>query len=277
MGIFKTLFCLSLAIYTVVGDCWETRECQQNSWQVKGCGQYGRVEQSRRPCGGGNFYTCCTSSAPAPAPSNGVRSGNTTRYWDCCKPSCSWSGKAPVSSPVKTCDKSGVNPLTADARSGCDGGNAFVCNTQQPFVVSSKLAYGFAAAVISGQSEYNSCCACYELTFTSGPVKGQKMVVQVTNTGADLGENHFDLQIPGGGVGIFNGCKPQWNFPDNVWGAQYGGVRSLADCSKLPPQIQDGCKFRFGWFKNADNPTMTFVPVTCPAEITNRSGCKRTA
>ena len=39
------------------------------------------------------------------------------------------------------------------------------------------------------------------LTFTSGPVSGKKMVVQVTNTGGDLGDNHFDLQMPGGGVG----------------------------------------------------------------------------
>jgi hypothetical protein len=35
------------------------------------------------------------------------------------------------------------------------------------------------------------------LTFTSGPVKGKKLVVQATNTGGDLGENHFDLAMPG--------------------------------------------------------------------------------
>nr|OQO31318.1 hypothetical protein B0A51_02092 [Rachicladosporium sp. CCFEE 5018] len=32
-------------------------------------------------------------------------SGTTTRYWDCCKASCSWPGKASVSSPVALCDK----------------------------------------------------------------------------------------------------------------------------------------------------------------------------
>lgn len=31
-------------------------------------------------------------------------SGKTTRYWDCCKPSCAWSGKARVSRPVNTCN-----------------------------------------------------------------------------------------------------------------------------------------------------------------------------
>lgn len=92
------------------------------------------------------------------------------------------------------------------------------------------------------------------MTFTSGPVSGQKMVVQVTNSGGDLGENHFDLQIPGGGVGvscfyiykfyndvklfitnkitihfiqIFNGCQSQWNTGADGWGDRYGGVRSV--------------------------------------------------
>jgi hypothetical protein len=115
------------------------------------------------------------------------------------------------------------------------------------------------------------------LTFTSGPVNGQKMIVQVVNTGADLGENHFDLQIPGGGVGIFNGCSSQWGAPNNGWGERYGGVKSLQECDQLPAEIREGCKFRFGWFKNADNPTMSFVPVTCPKAITDRSGCTRTA
>ena len=33
------------------------------------------------------------------------------------------------------------------------------------------------------------------------------MIVQATNTGGDLNHNHFDILLPGGGVGIFNGCK----------------------------------------------------------------------
>jgi hypothetical protein len=35
------------------------------------------------------------------------------------------------------------------------------------------------------------------LTFTSGPVSGKKMIVQTTNTGGDLGNNHFDIAMPG--------------------------------------------------------------------------------
>lgn len=84
-----------------------------------------------------------------------------------------------------------------------------MCNDNQPWAVDDNLSYGFAAASISGKSESDFCCSCYELTFSSGEIEGKKMVVQVTNTGGDLSNNHFDLQIPGGGVGIFNGCQTQ--------------------------------------------------------------------
>lgn len=150
-----------------------------------------------------------------------------------------------------------------------------MCNNNQPWAVNDNLAYGFAAANIAGSSESGWCCSCYELTFTSGPVSGKKMVVQVTNTGGDLGQNHFDLQIPGGGVGVFNGCSSQWGAPESGWGARYGGISSLSDCNSLPSQLQAGCKWRFNWFKNADNPSMTFKTVTCPADLVTRTGCKR--
>jgi len=278
MNFSTVCFLLALAVASVAGDCWETSACQDDTWATKGCAQYNRVEQSSRTCTtsdghAGHFYTCC--SPPAGTPVTGT--GTTTRYWDCCKPSCSWDGKAPVTSPVKTCAKDGVSVLPTSTTSGCNGGSAYVCNSNVPFVINSTVAYGFAAAAIVGQSETQSCCACYEITFTSGPVVGQKMVVQVTNSGSDLSNNHFDLQIPGGGVGIFNGCQSQWGAPADGWGARYGGVSSASDCATLPAQLQAGCNFRFGWFKNADNPSMTFKSVTCPTEITVRSGCVRTA
>ncbi|KAI7558216.1 glycoside hydrolase family 45 protein, partial [Hortaea werneckii] len=137
-------------------------------------------------------------------------SGSTTRYWDCCKGSCAWEGKADVSAPITTCDADD-NPLSdANAKSGCDGGSAYMCSDQSPWAVSSDLAYGFAAVSIPGGSESSWCCACYELTFTSTSIAGKKMIVQATNTGADLGEGQFDLAIPGGGVGIYNGCTDEW-------------------------------------------------------------------
>jgi len=36
---------------------------------------------------------------------------------------------------------------------------------------------------LAGSSEQQWCCQCYELTFTSGPVKGKKFVIQAVNTG----------------------------------------------------------------------------------------------
>ncbi|THU84955.1 glycoside hydrolase family 45 protein [Dendrothele bispora CBS 962.96] len=200
--------------------------------------------------------------------------GVTTRYWDCCKPSCAWSGKASVSQPVLTCDAGGNTLTDPDVTSGCDGGTAFTCANNSPFAVDDNTAYGFAAVSIAGSNEAAWCCSCYELTFTSGPVAGKKMTVQATNTGGDLGSNQFDLLIPGGGVGIFTqGCPAQfgsWNG-----GQQYGGVSSRDECSQLPASLVAGCQFRFDWFEGADNPGVTFQEVTCPSELTAISGCSR--
>jgi hypothetical protein len=203
------------------------------------------------------------------------RNGKTTRYWDCCKPSCSWSGKANVSQPVRTCNKRGSILTDVNARSGCDGGEAYTCTDQTPWAINDNLSYGFAAANISGGSEASWCCACYRLTFTNTAVKGKQLIVQVTNTGGDLGENHFDLQIPGGGLGIFDGCSSQFNTNASSWGDRYGGVRSASGCNNLPKALQAGCKWRFNWFKNADNPNMVFEEVKCPAELTRKTGCVR--
>lgn len=89
-------------------------------------------------------------------------SGKTTRYWDCCKGSCGWSGKANVNQPVRSCDRSD-NPIQDIARNACDsGGTAYTCTNQSPWAIDSKLAYGFAAAKLAGESESSWCCACYE-------------------------------------------------------------------------------------------------------------------
>ncbi|KAL1879965.1 hypothetical protein VTK73DRAFT_6545 [Phialemonium thermophilum] len=125
--------------------------------------------------------------------------GTTTRYWDCCKPSCAWPLKGNSPSPVQTCDKND-RPLNdgGNTKSGCDnGGGAFMCSSQSPWAVNETTSYGWAAVRIAGSTESAWCCACYELTFTSGPVSGKKLIVQATNTGGDLGSNHFDLAVCG--------------------------------------------------------------------------------
>ncbi|KAJ3339894.1 hypothetical protein HDU93_007668 [Gonapodya sp. JEL0774] len=204
----------------------------------------------------------------------------TTRYWDCCKPSCGWSGNTGLGVGSRICSKSGNTLTDSNVMSGCGGGGStgpedgfsYTCIDNQPIVINDQLAYAFAAAPFSDMS---SCCACYELTFTSGPVAGKKLVVQKVNTGGDLGSNQFDLQIPGGGLGIFDGCSKQFGVDANTWGARYGGVSSAAGCGVLPQSLQAGCNFRFGWFQGADNPSATFKQVTCPAELKAKSGCSR--
>jgi len=231
------------------------------------------------------------SNPPAEPPSNpgpgdggspgipGGFSGNgvTTRYWDCCKPSCSWNGKSShVNQPVFTCDSNGNRQSDFNIQSGCIGGSAYMCSDQTPWAVNNSLSYGFAAASLVGGSEDSACCTCMKLTFTSGPVSGKQMIVQLTNTGSDLGSNHFDLAIPGGGFGIFTqGCPSQFGSGYS-WGAQYGGISNAADCNGLPQSLQAGCNWRFNWFQNADNPSVSFVQVACPQAITDKTGCHRT-
>lgn len=184
------------------------------------------------------------------------------------------------------------------------------------------MSYGYAAFSNDANPR---CCRCYQLDFTSGPVVGKSMIVQVnhleslgipwiqlkkpwnplksiakhdrlewfliikvsrliawfyswhlptqvTNTGSDLGSGQFDLQIPGGGVGIFTqGCPNQWGSWNG--GAQYGGVSNRNECYNLPTQLQEGCFWRFDWFANADNPTMNYREVSCPRELTDRTNC----
>ncbi len=96
----------------------------------------------------------------------------------------------------------------------------------------------------------------------------------MTNTGGDLGNNQFDLAIPGGGFGIYDGCTSEFGGSYS-WGATYGGVSQRSDCANLPPVLQSGCYWRFDWFEGADNPTISFTQVTCPSALTANTQCVR--
>jgi hypothetical protein len=250
------------------GTCWmkkngATKDQAKKTTEYSVCGI---MKATGEGGGEGGSFIYLSDSAP----------GKTTRYWDCCKVSCGWNGKAPFSAPVQSCAKNGRDAVDVNAANGCDGGPSYACNSNQPWAINDNLAYGFAAAHLTGKSEKDWCCACYELKFTSEAANGKTFVVQVTNTGDDLGENHFDLMIPGGGVGIFNGCTPQWGAPGDGWGERKGGIGSSGECSQLPEELRGGCNWRFDWFKNADNPAMNLRRVKCPAELTQKSNCRRT-
>ena len=91
--------------------------------------------------------------------------GVTTRYWDCCKASCGWAGKASVTNPVLTCKADGVTAIGVNEQSGCNGGPAYMCNNQQPWNVSSTLSYGYAAAYISVSFKKKTSRKCLKSFF----------------------------------------------------------------------------------------------------------------
>ncbi len=246
----------------------------------------GRPPTGGMPATGGNPATggTTTSSTGLNPPITGGSNGYATRYWDCCKPSCSWTTNVP------SCSKDGAGRITdKNAKSGCDsGGTAFECYDFSPWYdASTNMAYGFAA------HNNVACGSCFELQFTgegnsgSNPgataLKGKQMIVQVINIGG-IASDQFDLLIPGGGVGAMtNGCSTQWGSSTD-FGATYGGL--LTECNMDPtcmknkcqsvfgsmPALLAGCNWFTGWFSSADNPKMIFKQVTCPSQITSKTG-----
>ena len=120
----------------------------------------------------------------------------TTRFWDCCKPSCSWNGKASFSQPVQSCAKDESPLKDFVAGTGCNGGSAYSCSDQQPWAVNDTFAMGFAGIFIQRHVEDFWCCACYRLDFTSPPLEGKSMIVQASNTAYDVSTtNRFSLAV----------------------------------------------------------------------------------
>lgn len=205
----------------------------------------------------------------------------TTRYWDCCKPSCAWNGKADVNKPVLSCSVDD-KPTSVDAGTACGaGGTAYTCLNQQPWQVNDTMSYGFAGAFImpdltNGGIEGSWCCACYQLDFTSDPLRGKSLIIQATNTAYDITTNNrFSLAIPGGNITSQNACAQQFSVDQSVFGQENMGVASVDDCDKMPDALKESCKWRFGWFKDASFPSANFKRVVCPAELTQKSGCTR--
>ncbi|CAH1115093.1 unnamed protein product [Psylliodes chrysocephalus] len=207
--------------------------------------------------------------------------GTATRYWDCCKPTCAWlKNTDPRQTPVKACKADGVTAMDVLNNSGCGDGQSFICTDQHGYAKNETLAYGFAAAKFIHAGDRNMCCVCVMFTFHTelpSPLNGKKMLAQVTNTGnddPDAKHNEFDIAMPGSGVGLWDqGCVNQWHNDPSVWGDRNGGVHTLEDCYKLPEPLQEGCAFRFEWMAGYNNPDVTFEEVTCPKELTDKSGC----
>ncbi len=226
---------------------------------------------------------------------NGGQQGWASRYWDCCKPSCGWSGNA--SNPVKSCDINDNSLGVTDEANACERNGtsgAFTCHSMAPWAYSNQVSLGFAA--INGVS----CGTCFHIQFTgtaqnggNGPgaaaLAGKHMIVMATNIGG-IQQGQFDLLIPGGGVGALNGCAGQWGVDNSELGAQYGGF--LSDCgsgdlnaakscmrnkcesvfgSRGLTELYDGCMWFVDWFQAADNPDFRYEQVDCPQELVSHA------
>ena len=103
-----------------------------------------------------------------------------------------------------------------------------------------------------------------------------------------MNQGQFDVMIPGGGYGIFNGCSQRMGWGSQ--GSQYGGL--LDECEKetgynankyqscltekcnksfsSDPEAKEGCLFLATWMNAAGNPLLDYKEVECPKELKDR-------
>ena len=243
-----------------------------------------------------------TSGCPTIKYVNGGKSGSgwATRYWDGCKPHCSWPEHA-NGNYSRQCTNKGKTEDTnyAGNKSVCDGqGTAMACTSQIPFTVNGCTSMGFAFAAVPGDAG-PSCGKCYELTFTGEgkyetkpnhqAIRGKKLIIMATNIGYDVSNNgQFDIMIPGGGPGQFNKTDLYG------WGSQgetYGGLLSVCEnevgwdengmlerrknclikkCEGAfggDTEAIQGCKFLANFMEAAGNPLHNYKEIECPSVL----------
>lgn len=193
-----------------------------------------------------------------------TQKGWNSRYWDSCKPHCSWMDNVDTSSQaayaaagytVRNCNIHDVEIPTFTLSKGLErywwgmegvpsscevgAGGSFTCTDMAPIKVNDTLSYGFVA----GPSN-QGCGKCYHLQYdgstsnmgNGGPdvkdthlaLKGKHMIVMASNIGHDVdaSSTQFDLLVPGGGVGIFNALSTQIGKSPEDLGSNNGGVLS---------------------------------------------------
>ncbi len=246
-----------------------------------------------------------------PPPLQNGCNGYATRYWDCCKAHCGWSGNVPGGvQPLTSCNvddapQSGQYGQPSSCESG-SGSASYTCHGLSPWSVSPQLAYGFAAVPSGG----DICGRCYQLEFDgsshnggadpgSAALANKTMIVQAINIGFDVGGGQFDLLIPGGGVGLFDACSSQLGVGSGELGATYGGLLSACKdqlgydapldqykscvtnrCNNVfagHDDLLDGCDWFVDWFETADNPNLQFAEVECPNALVSTSAMDRSA
>ncbi|XP_059084701.1 uncharacterized protein LOC131881768 [Tigriopus californicus] len=136
-----------------------------------------------------------------------------------------------------------------------------------------------------------------------GALLEREIIAQSINTGHDVANIQFDLQMGNGGTGAFNNCAgSSWSmfpgqFIESIWGAQYGGCsyrdssEGSPSCDDLPELPQDSsamsaqgdnlvdlCKYSFDKRVRlgSSNPTIVdMARVECPAELVELTQIKR--
>ena len=237
-----------------------------------------------------------TNQCPTIKTKGGGGSGWATRYWDCCKPHCSWPEHAHGNYSKQCTNKGKTENTNWGDGSICSGGSQMTCTSQIPFTIDgcTEMAFAFAAVPAANGGQ---CGKCFQLTFTGTGkysndanikrLKGKKLIIMATNVGGDVQQGQFDIMIPGGGVGIFNGCSSMgWGSQ----GAQYGGLLSDCEtetkyaagkykscltekCNKSfanDEQARKGCLFLADWMGAAGNPEHNYVEVECPQVLKDK-------
>jgi hypothetical protein len=236
-----------------------------------------------------------SSKTPEAEPIKYVQGGHTgsgwaTRYWDCCMPHCAWNENS-GGNPTKTCDAKGKN-FVQGGQNICAGGQNTTCTSQIPIIVNDQIAYAFAAVPAADGGKCGKCFALeftgegkYETKSNHQALRGKTLIVMASNIGGDVQGGQFDVMIPGGGKGAFDGCSQMgWGSQ----GEQYGGL--LSDCEKEvnyadgnarkecltrkcnevfknDEQAKEGCMFLATWMEAAGNPNHNFKEVECPQAL----------
>lgn len=211
-------------------------------------------------------------------------------------PSCSWPENA-GGKVAKTCGTDGKSTTSNGAGSVCSGGSGGTCFGQVPFTVDGCTEYGFAFAAVPAANG-GQCGKCFQLTFTGKgkyetkanhkALAGKKLIIMVSNIGGDVNQGQFDIMIPGGGNGAFNGCQ-RMNVATP--GATYGGI--LSECEEsvgysgdllskrkecltskckqhYSGELQQGCLFLADFMEAAGNPEHNYEEVECPSVLSSR-------
>ena len=175
------------------------------------------------------------------------------------------------------------------------------CFSQIPFAINDTLAYAFGA--VPGANSAGTCGKCFELTFTGEgkyethlnhqKMKGKKLIVMASNIGYDVSGGQFDIMIPGGGVGAFDGCTELLKVD---LGMRTGGllfsceievgyngteeemyegrkaclIEKCKNTFSQYPVLEEGCLFLANWMEAAGNPSHTYREVECPKELIER-------